>query len=138
MADLQRDLRFPLLWALDFNVDPMSSVIVQVIGGKARVISEIVIRNATTMEACAEFLKRYPRHDAGVIVYGDASGYKQQTTGATDYEIIRDYFDVHATTHVQYRAARSNPTIRDRVNLTNAKLRSARRRSPLDGGQNMR
>lgn len=125
VSDLERDPRFPLLWALDFNVDPMSSVIVQMIGGRAKVLSEIVIRNATTMEACAEFLKRYPRHDAGVIVYGDSSGYKQQTTGATDYEIIRDCFDVHATTHVQYRAAKSNPAIRDRVNLTNAKLRSA-------------
>jgi hypothetical protein len=125
IADLERDSRFPLLWALDFNVDPMSSVIAQIVGGKARVLGEIVLRNATTMDACAEFLRRYPRHDAGVIVYGDASGYQQQTTGATDYEIVRECFQVHSTTHVQYRAARSNPSIRDRVNLTNAKLRSA-------------
>jgi hypothetical protein len=125
VVDLERDLRFPLMWTLDFNVDPMSSVIVQLIGGKVRVLNEIVLRHATTMEACAEFLKRYPRHDAGVIVYGDASGHQQQTTGETDYSIIRDFFRVHATTHVQYRTTKVNPFVRDRVNLTNAKLRSA-------------
>jgi hypothetical protein len=125
VIDLVRDLRFPLLWTLDFNVDPMSSVIVQMIGGNAKVLSEIVLRHATTMEACAEFLKRYPRHDAGVIVYGDASGYQQQTTGETDYGIIREYFHAHSNTHVQYRASKANPLVRDRVNLTNARLRSA-------------
>jgi hypothetical protein len=125
VVDLERDLRFPLMWALDFNVDPMSSVVAQIVGGKVKVLSEIVLRNATTMEACAEFLKRYPRHDAGLLVYGDASGYQQQTTGTTDYEIVKECFQVHATMHVQYRAARSNPSIRERVNLTNAKLRSA-------------
>src|SRR5215813_11176457 len=50
----------PLLWALDFNVDPMSSVIVQKVNGVVHVLDEIVIRHATTKEACAEFLKRYP------------------------------------------------------------------------------
>lgn len=125
VTDLERDLRFPLLWTLDFNVDPMSSLVVQMIGGQARVLSEIVLRNATTMEACAEFLKRYPRHDMGVIVYGDSSGYQQQTSGTTDYAIIKDYFNVHSTTNVQYWAAKSNPLVRERVNLTNSRLRSA-------------
>jgi hypothetical protein len=125
VADLERDKRFPLLWTLDFNVDPMSSVVAQVVGKKVSVLSEIVLRHATTMEACAEFLKRYPRHDTGVIVYGDASGYKQQTTGETDYDIIKQYFNAHSNTPVQYKAAKSNPFVRDRVNLTNSKLRSA-------------
>lgn len=125
LADLYLDNRFPLMWALDFNVDPMSSVVVQVVGRQIRVLDEIVLRGATTAEACAEFLRKYPRHAAGVIVYGDASGYQQQTTGGTDYEMVRDYFRVHATTRVHYRAQKSNPSIRERVNLTNAKLRSA-------------
>jgi len=125
LAELERDTRFPLMWALDFNVDPMSSVVAQVVGRQVRVLDEIVLRGATTADACAEFLKRYPRHDAGIIVYGDASGYQQQTTGTTDYEMVREYFQTHSTTPVQYRAPRSNPSIRERINLTNAKLRSA-------------
>ncbi len=55
----------PLLWALDFNVDPMSSVIVQIIGDEVRVIDEIVLRKATTTDACMEFLRRYPSHGPG-------------------------------------------------------------------------
>jgi hypothetical protein len=103
----------------------MSSVIVQVTGGRVMVLDEIVIRHGTTYQACEEFLKRYQGHGAGVEVYGDASGYQQQTTGTSDYEMIREYFRVHSSLPVQHLAARSNPTVRDRVNLMNAKLRSA-------------
>jgi hypothetical protein len=119
------DQRLPLLWTLDFNVDPMSSLVAQMVGTKVVVLDEIVVRNGTTMEASEEFLKRYPEHWAGVRVYGDASGNQRQTTGATDYEMIREYFQVHSGMAVQYRVPRANPSVRERINLTNAKLRSA-------------
>jgi hypothetical protein len=125
VGDLSADPRLPLLWALDFNVDPMSSLIVQIVGTTVFVLDEIVLRNATTGEACDQFLKRYPNHYAGIHVYGDASGNHQQTTGATDYDMIREYFSVHSNTIVKYKVPRSNPNVKERVNLTNAKLRSA-------------
>jgi len=115
----------PLLWALDFNVDPMSSVIVQVAKGEVRVLDEIVIRRATTSQAGEEFLKRYPRHHKGVCIYGDASGSAQQTTGATDYEMVREYFMVNSAVPVKYKVPKSNPAVRDRTNLLNRQLRSA-------------
>jgi Terminase large subunit, T4likevirus-type, N-terminal len=124
-GDLSVDPRLPLFWALDFNVDPMSSLIAQIREGNVYVLDEIVLRNGTTQEACEEFLKRYPRHDAGIHVYGDASGNQQQTTGASDYEMVREYFIVHSTTTVRYRVPKANPSVRERINLTNAKLRSA-------------
>jgi hypothetical protein len=98
---------------------------VQMAAGKVLVLGEIVLRHGTTQEACEEFFKRFPRHDAGVVVYGDASGYQQQTTGTSDYQMIRDYFMAHSTTPVQYRVPRSNPSVRERINLTNKTLRSA-------------
>ena len=125
MTDLRPDLNLPLLWTLDFNVDPMSSLIVQTDGGMVKVLGEIVIRNGTTQEACAEFLKRYPRHDAGIIVYGDASGFQQQTTGFSDYQVVRDYFVANSALKVKYRVPKSNPSVKERINLMNAKLRSA-------------
>ena len=125
LKDLGRDQRLPLLWALDFNVDPMSSLVVQMVDGKVLVLDEIVVRNGTTMDASEEFLKRYPDHWAGVHIYGDASGNQRQTTGATDYEMIREYFQVHSGMTLQYRVPRANPSVRERINLTNAKLRSA-------------
>lgn len=115
-----------LRWALDFNVDPMSSVIVQIVKSNIRVLDEIVIRHGTTQEACEKFLERFGKHRAGVVVYGDASGHQQHTTGMSDYDVIREYFQVHANVPVQYRTPRVNPGVRERLNLMNAKLRSAR------------
>src|SRR5208283_3971228 len=92
VQNLTADPHRPLMWALDFNVDPMSSVIVQMAGRQVKALDEIVIRHGTTFQACEEFLKRYGGHRGGVEVYGDASGYAQQTTGTSDYEMIRDYF----------------------------------------------
>jgi hypothetical protein len=119
------DPQLPLLWALDFNVDPMSSVIAQVDGQRVRVLDEIVIRHATTNEACEEFCRRYPHHEAGVAIYGDASGFHAQTSGASDYEMIREYFRACANIRLERRVPKSNPPVKDRLNLTNKQLKSA-------------
>src|SRR5256714_5930018 len=79
VAGVTLDPQLPLLWAMDFNVDPMSSVIAQFRRHKFFVLDEIVIRRATTRQACEEFRARFPAHDRGVVVYGDASGYHMQT-----------------------------------------------------------
>jgi hypothetical protein len=125
LADLSFDPGFPLLWALDFNVDPMSSLVVQLVRGRVLVLDEIVIRHATTGEACEEFLKRFPIEPAGIVVYGDASGNQQHTTGATDYDMIREYLQIHSSMTVKYKVPKSNPGVRERINLTNSRLRSA-------------
>lgn len=122
---LAADRRAPLLWALDFNVDPMSSLVVQRSGLLINVLDEIVIRNGTTRDACQAFLERFCGHEGEVVVYGDASGNQQQTTGSTDYQMIREHFAVASSLTVTYRVPKSNPAVRDRVNLTNSKLRSA-------------
>src|SRR5207248_341944 len=56
VQELRVDASRPLLWALDFNVDPMSSVIAQVAGGTVKVLDEIFLRHATTQQAAEEFL----------------------------------------------------------------------------------
>jgi len=119
------DRRRPLLWALDFNVDPMSSLVAQMVDRRVLILDEIVIRNGTTREACEEFLKRHSNHEGEIVVYGDASGNQQQTTGSTDYQMIREYFAVSTNLTVSYQVPKSNPQVRDRINLTNSKLRSA-------------
>src|SRR5262249_19252992 len=73
----------PLQWALDFNVDPMASVIAQTSGGHVWVVDEIYLRDSTTAAACEEFARRYPNHGAGVVIYGDSSGKQRQTSGWT-------------------------------------------------------
>ena len=129
VQEMQPNPAAPLLWALDFNVDPMSSVVVQTGGGVVRVLDEIVIRHATTKDACEEFLKRFGQHRSGVSVYGDASGSAQQTTGASDFELVREYYQVHSKVAVRYRVPSANPPVRERVNLMNRMLSRRRGRS---------
>lgn len=125
VTNLELDPNEPLLWSMDFNVDPMSSVIAQQVGYETRVLDEIVLRNATTVQACEEFARRYPRHGAGLVLFGDASGFHSQTTGYSDYDLVKDYFVTNTTFKVHYCLQRSNPSVRERINLVNAKLLSA-------------
>jgi hypothetical protein len=114
-----------VIWALDFNVDPMCSVVAQVSpSGEVSVLDEIVLRRATTEQACEEFETRFGMPRAGVVVYGDASGAAMQTTGSSDYQIIKRFFAARLAT-VQYRVPAANPPVRDRVSLMNSKLRNA-------------
>ena len=124
LADLKVDPWLPLLWALDFNVDPMSSVVAQIKGSDVRVLAEIVLRHASTEEACLGFYEGFGAHPAGVIVYGDASGNSRKTSGSTDYQIIREFMRARGA-RFEYRVPKQNPQVRDRVQLVNARLRSA-------------
>ncbi|MDX2181798.1 MAG: terminase family protein [Bryobacteraceae bacterium] len=124
-----RDVRVengrPLLWALDFNVNPMSSVVAQRVENEVRVLDEVVLKRATTAEACEEFLTRYHGHMGSVVVYGDASGERMQTTGSSDYQVVREAFR-RAGMDVTYRVPKANPAVRDRTNLMNTMLRDGR------------
>ncbi len=125
VTDLAARPGVPLLWALDFNVDPMCSVVAQIEGETVLVLDEIVISRATTEEACEEFHARFPQHSGGICIYGDASGNHLRTTGASDYQIVREYFRRAGYRNVSYKVPRANPPVRERVGLVNAKLRSA-------------
>jgi phage terminase large subunit len=120
------DSQKQLIWALDFNVNPMCSVITQVDrAGEVSVLDEIVLQRATTEQACEEFEKRFGLPQAGVVVYGDASGAAMNTTGYSDYQVIRNFFAARQA-RVAYRIPKSNPLVRDRVSLVNARFRNAR------------
>lgn len=143
------DSRLPLCWALDFNVDPMCSVICQMEEWKLhpwsmawyerkktlRVLDEIVLSNSNTVEATEEFLDRAFKLFGGleepparipVTIYGDASG-NQRTSKSTrtDYQLIKEVFRRYPEFEVSMRENRNNPAIRDRVNTVNRLLRNA-------------
>ena len=125
VVEVVADPNRPLLWALDFNVDPMSSIVAQMHGDTLVVLDEIVIERASTIDACSEFIARYPNHPAQLIVYGDASGNSLKTSGTTDYEMIRSFFNARRRFGVDYRVPKSNPAVRDRILLMNSYLKNA-------------
>lgn len=124
LSEAQADPSRPLLWALDFNVNPMSSIVAQEIGGRMVVLDEIVLSRASTYDACAEFERRFGHHAAGLEVYGDASGARMQTAGNTDYEIITEFLRRQGYPHV-FKVPRSNPAVRDRIMTMNSMFESA-------------
>lgn len=138
------DPRRPLIWSMDFNVDPMCSVILQTheehdeythltnrTRQTIRVLQELCLPNSSTLEACEEFCNRTEAYrlaaggNINVKVYGDRSGDSRKTSGETDYVAIKDFFrhrpGYSVTTHIQ----RANPSVKDRVNSVNAMLCNA-------------
>jgi hypothetical protein len=125
VKDAAKEARVPLLWALDFNVDPMCSVVAQKQGDTIHVLDEIVISRASTWNACEEFWNRFGHHAAGLVVYGDASGQSLKTSGTTDYDMIRQFFSRTPYRTVDYRVPKANPMVRDRILVVNSRLRAA-------------
>lgn len=132
---LQYDDRFDLNWSLDFNIDPMSSVIFQVHRDYAglltvRVLEEISIP-AKTQEACEEFKRRFEKLRAGkwgrvnVRVYGDPAGNQRQHAGPSDWQAVWDSFRSHPAINTVQCVDTAAPGIRDRVNAVNAMLKNA-------------
>ena len=123
---LQVHRRLELLWALDFNIEPMCSVVAQIWGDELHVIDEIRLQRASTEDACMEFISRYGNREFGVVVYGDAAGNTMQTTsGTTDYTIVKQVFKREGIENFTMHMRRANPLVKDRVQLVNSLLRSA-------------
>jgi Terminase large subunit, T4likevirus-type, N-terminal len=125
------DPRLPLLWSLDFNVDPMCSVVAQRRLDELWVVDEIALPGAITEEACAEFLRRYGRHQTGVRVYGDVSGYSRKTVSGTDYSVVTATLGGVFGRNLMLQVDKTNPPVAERVLMVNAKLKTAAGESSL-------
>ncbi|HXJ44211.1 MAG TPA: terminase family protein [Bryobacteraceae bacterium] len=130
-----------LNWALDFNLDPMSSVLLQDLGGNIRVLDEISLRGASINEMCARFAERIEplmvkwRETNGNItpfpvgVYGDAAANSGNIqTKKSDYQAIREYFRSLPDVRLEWNENTSNPPIKDRVASVNRMLCDAMHR----------
>ena len=125
VAETQIDPQLPLLWSLDFNVDPLCSVVAQRRRDELWVLNEIVLSGATTEEACNSFLCQYGNHRAGVNVYGDVSGFSRRTVPGTDYGLIKMALGPVFGGRLNLRVGSSNPPVAERVLFVNSKLKTA-------------
>ena len=86
----RHDSGLPIFWSLDFNIDPMCSVIGQRDGDQVNILAELALTESNTYAACQAFVDRaWPwlsAHHAGVQidVYGDASGDSRRNVRLTD------------------------------------------------------
>lgn len=122
----------PLIFALDFNVDPGTAVIIQeqLIDGEMStcVIGEVHIPSHSSTPAVAKkLIKDWGHHEGAVYIYGDPAGGARHTsqTDGSDWDLLKQFFRKPFGDRVRWRVPRSHPYIRDRVNSVNARMRSA-------------
>jgi hypothetical protein len=130
VAPLSYDPRLPIFWALDFNMNPLCSVLGQTYNGKVHILEELILPDSHTLAACEEFLARTEPWFSGiplsVSVYGDATGEQRRTSASrTDWQIVKDFFGRYPDRYrASYRVPSSNPPVKDRINCVNALLRN--------------
>jgi phage terminase large subunit len=97
-----------MLIGMDFNVNPMSCVIAQVIDNVFVIHDEIYLENADTFKMTAELNKK---NLTGSTVYPDSTGRNRKTSGQSDFQILIQAGFVIKSTH--------NPFVTDRINNVN-------------------
>ena len=107
-----------ILIGMDFNLDPMSAVLMARKGNVLHAFDEIVIFGSNTDEMADEISRRYGRKN--VTIYPDPACRQRKTSagGRTDLSILQNAgFEV--------KVRNSHSAIRDRINAVNSRLRSA-------------
>ena len=116
------DKKLPLWIGMDFNVDPMSAIIMQP-QKDARiihVIDEIVLPSSSSAETAEEIERRYWRQFSKITVYPDPAGaYRSSARGESDLEVLRE----KGLKRFKYR--KKHPKVTDRVNSVNRMLKAA-------------
>jgi hypothetical protein len=110
----------PFHLGMDFNVDPMSACVAQIEKDKIYVVDEIVIYSSNTDEMCQEIRDRYGSK-AQIFVYPDPASKQRKTSagGRTDLSILQN-------AGFKVKVKHKHPSIRDRVNAVNSKLKDSK------------
>lgn len=116
----------PLHLTCDFNVDPMMWCLAHKDEECVYFFDEIVAENTTTEACIKEFIQRYPKKDAEIIINGDASGDNRSTQSQyTNYATMRKILKENGYTNVKFKLREYNPPILNRIAAFNARVRSA-------------
>jgi len=126
--ELEYNPDLDLIHTLDFNVNPLCSVILQEQpNGEVWAIDEIHIAgSARTWDATDAFLGRYGEHKGDVRVYGDASGRARSTkSDSSDFDLIESAYRPVFGRRLAMRQGYSNPSVHNSVQDVNSLLRAA-------------
>jgi hypothetical protein len=104
---------------MDFNIDPMSAVIMVREGDVLHVIDEIRMYSSNTKETVEEIHSRYPK--TKIWVYPDPAARARKTSagGATDITILQNAGFI-------VKAPNAHNPVRDGINAVNSRLKNDR------------
>ena len=108
-----------LFIGMDFNVDPMSAVVLAKLpNNQLHIIDELRIFGSNTDEMVSEIKSRYPNN--AIVCLPDPAGAQRKTSagGRTDHTILRQ-------ANFRVIAPMSHNSIRDGINAVNSKLLSS-------------
>jgi hypothetical protein len=114
----------PLDITLDFNVNPTSLIVCQLVDGKARFYKEYSFKNSSTTETVTAFIKDHEQYKEKMFlrVFGDSAGNNRSSnTGFADYFYLRELLR-EAGWRFEICVPSANPAIVDRVSHVNAWL----------------
>jgi hypothetical protein len=113
--------KLPIWVGQDFNIDPMTSVIMQPQeNGEIWIVNESVIFGSNTQEASDKLGELLFRQMKSVTVYPDPAGTQRgHQHGESDFDIMREAGFIR----LKYR--RKAPKVADRVNAVNRMFKSA-------------
>ena len=121
IANVEFNPKLPIWVGMDFNIDPMSTVIFQPQpNGQIWAVDEIVQVASNTDDICTELEKRYYKYQNQVTIYPDPAGSaRQHARGESDLDIIRE----HGFKRIKVKRAHS--AVADRINAVNRVLKTA-------------
>jgi hypothetical protein len=111
----------PIAVGMDFNIDPMSMIIIQEqANGEIWVVDEAVLPGSNTQEAADELARRYFRQMNQITIFPDPAGAgRNHDRGESSLDILREA----GFRSILYK--RKHPLVQDRVNAVNRLLRTA-------------
>ncbi|WLR91039.1 phage terminase large subunit (plasmid) [Shinella zoogloeoides] len=121
VGDFAFNPHLPIMVGQDFNIDPMSSVIIQEQpNGEIWVVDECVLFGSNTQETADELARRYYRHMNSLRIYPDPAGNnRSHGRGESDLDILREA----GFKNIKFK--RKHPAVADRVNSVNRLLKTA-------------
>ena len=136
IAPVKYDASLPLWISIDENVNPyFPATIWQIQGKEARCIDEIALRNPrnTVRDLGIEFSMRYPEHQSGVIITGDATSKKEDVKLEKGMNLFRLVQNELLKYKPSVRILKSNPNHVTRQQFMNTVFWNQKRKEPYLG-----
>lgn len=121
VGDYPFNPKLPIYIGMDFNIDPMSAVVMQEqSNGEIWVVDEAVLMGSNVQEIADELSRRYYRYFNQITLYPDPAGNnRNHDRGESSLDILKEA----GFKTIQFK--RKHPAVQDRVNAVNRLLKNA-------------
>ena len=121
VGDYPFNPKLPIYIGMDFNIDPMSSIILQEQpNGEIWIVDEAILFGSNVQETANELSRRYYRYLNQISIYPDPAGNnRNHDRGETSLDILREA----GFKNIYFK--RKHPAVQDRINSVNRLLYTA-------------